>query len=440
MKKVAISFLTKDRTDLSVQSIVPLLQPTKFDTFWIDGSVTEQGQKLPDQYPQLAGHYANIRGGAGAGIVFALTMMLEHPARYDYVGLVENDVRLGMDAITDAVVLFERGRIDGLEVGAVSARTYADRILFQRDGYAVMHNLGAGQIILTRAAAEIVLNTFRSGWTTDNRRIFVQLSGIDIGRYWAFRGGEHWLVADWNFDATLAAHGLASLALTPSPCEMIGQNPPLAKQGLTLVDRELDEFKNALAFNRYANTMSDIRDGKFMLGTQTDFHYDPTSNTWTYFAPHVHKLGGKFTGDWAFREQRGFGEFAWVAGIDHMWAEINFPKYENGVPMPRSRNPIMPALEIPIFGPACFLVSGSKNGGKFEIEDTVNGYKATPDLVPEGPQQQVLQLVVPGAVNYRTIRLTALTPGVVFFGIQTRDKQPIDPTIKFDYSTLPPVA
>ena len=435
MKKVAIAFLTKDRTDLSVQSIVPLLQPTKFDTFWIDGSVTEQGQKLPDQYPQLAGHYANIRGGAGAGIVFALTMMLEHPARYDYVGLVENDVLLGGDAICSAVALFQRGQDAGLEVGAVSARTYADRILFQRDGYAVMHNLGAGQIVLTRAAAEIVLNTFRSGWTTDNRRIFAQLSGIDIGRYWAFRGGDHWLVADWNFDATLAAHGLASLALTPSPCEMIGQNPPLAEQGLTLVRDDtvlITEQGDLRAFDIFVARTKAVREGRLTLGTQTDFHYDPTSSTWTYFAPHVHKLGGKFWVDWGFREQRGFGEFAWVAA-----PENSYPFHKSGLQGIERQKP---SLEIPIFGPACFLVSGGKNGGKFEIEDTVSGYKATPELVPEGPQQQVLQLVVPGAVNYRTIRLTALTPGIVFLGIQTRDKQPVDPSIKFDYSTLPPVA
>lgn len=429
MKKVAISFLTKDRTDLSVQSIVPLLQPTKFDTFWIDGSVTEQGQQLPDQYPQLAGHYANIRGGAGAGIVFALTMMLEHPARYDYVGLVENDVFLGGDAICSAVALFQRGQDAGLEVGAVSARTYADRILFQRDGYAVMHNLGAGQIILTRAAAEIVLNTFRSGWTTDNRRIFAQLSGIDIGRYWAFRGGDHWLVADWNFDATLAAHGLASLALTPSPCEMIGQNPPLAEQGLVLVDHEIEEFRDAALFDRFVTRTRKIRHGEFALGTQTDFHYDPVSNTWTYFAPHIHKLGGRFTGDWAFREQRGFGEFAWVSGRGGTSLYLTNGGYES----------FNARLEIPIFGPACFLVSGGKNGGKVEIEDTASGFKASPDLLPEGPNQQVLQIIVPGAVNYRTVRLTALTPGVVFFGIQTRDKQPFDPSIKFNYSTLPPV-
>ncbi len=432
MKKVAISFLTKDRTDLSVQSIVPLLQPTKFDTFWIDGSVTEQGQKLPDQYPQLAGHYANIRGGAGAGIVFALTMMLEHPARYTHVALVENDVLLGTDWFDRSIDLFDRGEVDGLSVGAASARCYADRVLFQRPGYAVMHNLGAGQIILTRRAAETLLNTFRSGWTTDNRRIFAQLSGIDIGRYWAFRGGDHWLVADWNFDVTLAAHGLASLALTPSPCEMIGQNPPLAEQGLVLVDQEIDEFRNDDAYDIFARRTRGVREGRLALGTQTDFHYDPTSNTWTYFAPHVHKLGGEFTGDWAFREQRGFGEFAWIAGKRATAEKISL----QGQPLVFDN----PTLEIPIFGPACFLVSGGKNGGKFEIEDTVSGYKATPDLVPEGPQQQVLQLVVPGAVNYRTIRLTALTPGVVFFGIQTRDKQPVDPTIKFDYSTLPPVA
>ena len=62
-----------------------------------------------------------------------------------------------------------------MEVGAVSARCYEDRILIQRAGYTVCHNLGAGMIMFTRKAAELVLQNYRTVWTTENRLLFSQL-------------------------------------------------------------------------------------------------------------------------------------------------------------------------------------------------------------------------------------------------------------------------
>ena len=38
MNKVAISFSTKNRYELTRQSIDPLYQPERFDLFWCDGS------------------------------------------------------------------------------------------------------------------------------------------------------------------------------------------------------------------------------------------------------------------------------------------------------------------------------------------------------------------------------------------------------------------
>ena len=263
MNRVAIAFSTKDRAELSRRTVEPLLQPDKFDTFWMDGSDTEAGKAftLEEGHPVKEISH-NVRGGADAAIVYSLTALLEQKEtyqnwslksrssdpnykgervwKYDYVGLVENDVLLQGDWFERTMELFEQGGADGLKVGAVSARCYEDRILIQRPDYAVMHNIGAGMVIFTREAAELVLKYFRTGWTNVNRLLFSQLSGIDIGGYWAFRGGQHILTADWHFDAILAAHGLASLALTPSPVEMIGQTPSLAEQGLILADKPVD--------------------------------------------------------------------------------------------------------------------------------------------------------------------------------------------------------
>src|SRR5580658_8454148 len=136
MNRVAIAFNTCDRVELTNSSIEPLLQSGKFDLHWCDGSKTEEGQtQLDSYYRNNSFHfYKGIHGGSGPAIVFALTKMLDNFREYEIVGLVENDVLLDQNFFDDMMALFERGKQDGLEVGAVSARCYEDRILFQRDG------------------------------------------------------------------------------------------------------------------------------------------------------------------------------------------------------------------------------------------------------------------------------------------------------------------
>ena len=412
MNKTAIAFLTKDRVELSKQSIEPLLQPDKFDLFWIDGSTSAHGKNLPNGYP-VHKVYSNVTGGAGAGIVFALTKMLE--AGYEHLALVENDVCLPADWFTAAMDLFRRGADDGLVVGAVSARNYQDRVLFQRDGYSVNHNLGAGMIVLTREAAQIVLNSFRSGWSTDNRRIFSQLGAGDIGPFWAFKDGDHPLVADWAFDSTLAAHGLASLALTPSHVEMIGQVPPLAEQGLTIVKEPVAERIDNDGFQRYRARLRAVRDGQLKINVETQFQFIPNVG-WQYCPHQWHMIGGERDGDWLFREARAHGEFAWVAG------EETDP---------------YPTVTLPLYGMASLLVSGGKHGGKIEILDHYSNYRAVPVLPPEGSDMTALQVPLPSN-HFRDVTITALTPGVCLYKLTTAHKQPSNPLATFDHSILPP--
>jgi hypothetical protein len=429
---LAISLLTCDKPELVERTILPLIEQaraTKFHLFVCDGSTTEANEKAIWEMAYPTGHVlANVRGGAGAAIVYALTMMLQHKENYSHVGLVESDVLMAGNWCDDTLALFARARADGLEAGAVSARCYADRVLFQRDGYAVCHNLGAGMVIFTRQAAQLVLANFRTAWSTDNRRIFSQLCGMDIGSYWAFRNSEHYLTADWHWDAVLAANGLASLALTPSPVEMIGQNPPLAEQGLMIATGPVESraVTDAYPWFKYIETLELARYGKRSLGVETQFHYNPNTTCWTYFPHQMAMLGGKYEGDWRFKETRGWGTFAWVAAEPE--------KHYGDDPGPTI---LFPELTVPIFGNCAVMVSGGKNGGKFEIVDEQSGFKANPELPPEGEQGQVLQLMVPGGIAYRDLRITALTPGVCFFGVQTRERQPFLPSVTFDHSVLP---
>ena len=371
--------------------------------------------------------YANVTGGADAAIVFSLSKMLADPENFTHVGLCENDVLLDFGWFESTMALFEQGRADGLEVGAVSARSYEDRILIQRDGYAVMHNLGAGQVIFSRKAAELVLQNFRTGLTTENRRAFMQVSGLDIARWSMFAAQPHPTCADWQFDRVLAQHGLVSLALTPAKCQMIGQEPSLAEQGLTLTTGPVEARRNDKAFERLVNETALIRSGTRQMPDSRFMQMDDGS--YTIFPHQIEMLGGRYEGDWQLKWCQGFGPFAWKSpSIPDRFHPAN------GKPLGRE---FYGSVSIPISGPCSLIVSGGERGGRINVADEQSGYEITQELPPEGPQGQTVNFAIPGNIAYRNIRLTALTPGVTFYGLSVREPQPVLPAVKFDHSVLP---
>ena len=411
MNRIAIAFLTKDKPELSRRSIEPLLQPDKFDLHWFDGSQTPEGRALVDDYDHFKNFEGDVFGGPDAAVIFALTELIAR--NYDYIGICENDVLLHKDWFGPTMALFERGRNEGLEVGVVSPRCYQDRILIQRDGYAVVHNLGWGMQILSRKAAELTLQNIRCPWTTENVLLFSQLANLDVRRWWAFRGAEHWLCPDWRNDAMLAAHGFASLALTPSHVEMIGQNPPLAEQGLQMADGKYELLRNNLAFGNYRDLLALIHRGEWKPSWSQVYR---DQQGYLYFAHQLGSIGAVHYGDWKLKWAQGFGPFAWKAGglVDQgaAWA-------------------------IPILGPCSVIVSGGEQGGKVRVADEQSGYEIEPALSPENGNG-AFQLTIPGSVACRNIRVTAKTPGIVFYGVRTQYEQPAQP-YEFNWNKLPPV-
>lgn len=415
VNRVAIAFLTKDRVEKTKQTVEPLLQPDKFDTYQIDGSVTQEGIDLTYELMKIEKLYLHpdVKGGTCRAIAYSLTHLLT--MGYDYIGFCESDVLLDPDWFEPTMALFDN--TEGLEVGAASPRCYVDRILAQRDGYALMHNLGAGVVIFTRRAAEIVLERYRTGWTTENRRVFAALSGIDIGSYWAFRRSEHMLVADWGFDRELALHGLASVALTPSKATMLED---IAAQGLEMAPADTSQRRSDKAFNQFSLMTAALRGGALVLPDQASPHLRLGDGSHIVFAHQLSGIGGHYTGDWRYRWSVAFGGHAWESGKQ-------------------------PAeFEVPVLGGCSLFIVSCGRSGKIDVKDEC-GARGEFDL-PVAQQLTVPPYAVeiwevpvrPRCFSQGVVHVQALTPGIVFYGLRTTEPQPYLPD-RFSFATLSPL-
>lgn len=412
MSKVAICFNTKDRTEQVKRVVEPLLQPEKFDLWWQDGSVTPSGQELPWKYPEVKRVMTNARGGPDYAAVRAFADMLDAPANYTHVGIIEDDVLLHPDWFGPTMALFGRGAAEGLEVGAVSARAYDDRILIQRDGYALMHNLGYGMIILSREAATCALNHVRTGFTSENRTVFARLCGLDIKDWWAFRDSEHMICADWGLEKFLAMDGYAALALTPSPCEMVGQNPPLHEQGLRLNDHPFELLRNDQAFEVFASRTQDIRTGALDLNCPRHLMPHPNGQLWM-FPQHFNRLHAVLQDEWRTKWTFGLGPFSLRA-------------MQTGA-----------TLSIPVAGPCSVLVAGADEPARVRVTNTKTKERSEVLIAAEKSQQPMEIAGYASGVQYANIVVEALTPGVTVLALRVLQPQPAFPA-SFDIDWLPP--
>lgn len=410
--RLGLAYSAKDQVELTRETFPRLVASTDnqkihCQLWWCDGSHTDEGRKEFNDNAYYCLGMLDVFGGADAAIVWKLSKLLKSGADYTHIGLLENDVLLAPDWLAPTLELFEKGKADGMEVGAVSPRSYVDRVLLQRDGYAVMHNIGAGAIIFTRAAAEIILRTFRTQWWPDNVRTFASLAGIDLRTYAAFRGNEQWTTTDWGWEAQLARHGLASLALTPAKVQMIGQNPPLEQQGLELTTGPVDKLWNDVPFYLYRDNLAAIRNGLRTVDGPGMIHRDGSGML--IFPHQMGAINGSWAGTTELFWSQGFGPFAYRAG------------------------PGGASLSVRIFGICAFLVTGGDAGARVTITDTRSGFKTSPEL-PAGDQPIAMQ--VPGGPIPREITLD-MAEGAVFYGLQTADPQMIDTNFRFDWDQLP---
>jgi hypothetical protein len=220
--EVCFSITTRDRVDVTLQSIASIAFDDGFDLLWFDGSTDDSGRRLPHELapnmPGLREIHDGIAGGPDVAIVTALARMIA--LGYAYCGLIESDVRLAPGWFQALMALFGAGAADGLEVGAATARAFEHRILIKRPGYAVTMNPGAGMVLFRRAAAQLVLDHYRTPSTLELRHWYLFACGRDCADFSepAFRQGpdaDVALASDYQYDMVLQRHGLCTLATSP---------------------------------------------------------------------------------------------------------------------------------------------------------------------------------------------------------------------------------
>ena len=96
--KLALAYSTKDQVELTRQTAPRLVHkwPKDYAFYWIDGSSTEEGQRLHQRY-NFQCYRGGVIGGADAAIAYKLSLLLSEKENYTHIGIIENDVLLDED-------------------------------------------------------------------------------------------------------------------------------------------------------------------------------------------------------------------------------------------------------------------------------------------------------------------------------------------------------
>lgn len=225
--RIGFSLSTRDRYLFTLQTLQSLDTEGGFDLIWNDGSV-EQG------VPALARNYKfqnarlvevnyGVTGGAERAVCFGLSRLLE--LGYDYVGLIENDILFRPGWFSALMRLFSLGAEEGIACGSATARSFESHVLEYRCGYGVQCDIGAGMVLFSRAAAEIIMELYSRPtslqMTTHSwQKFYAERFGVDLREFapfWAFpREKPYPCTLDWGYTPSLYVRGYASLSTIPS--------------------------------------------------------------------------------------------------------------------------------------------------------------------------------------------------------------------------------
>ncbi len=163
----------------------------------------------------------HVRGGPDRSICFGLERLLQ--LGYDYVGLIENDIVMQPGWFRRLMNLFELAAAEGIVCGAATVRSYEGRVMEHRTGYSLNWGTGAGMILFSRPAAEVILHQYGRLQMSSKSlmRFYARLFRIDLNMCVQNREGQ-WiqqdsrLTLDWGYTPMLYMHGYASVGSIPS--------------------------------------------------------------------------------------------------------------------------------------------------------------------------------------------------------------------------------
>ena len=225
--RIGFSFSTKDRYLFTLQSLQNLDTEGGYDLIWNDGSnetgVPALARNYKFQNAKLVEVNYGVTGGAERAVCFGLSRLLE--LGYDYVGLIENDIVFRPGWFRALMKLFSLGAADGIVCGSATARSFESHVLEYRSGYGVQCDTGAGMVLFSRAAAEIIMDLYSNPsslqMTTHSwQKFYADLFGLDLrtfSPFWAFPPDRAFpCTLDWGYAPSLYLNGYASLSTIPS--------------------------------------------------------------------------------------------------------------------------------------------------------------------------------------------------------------------------------
>jgi len=221
--RVGFAFNTKDRVDYTIPALASIDEEDGFDLIWADGSDSPEGRKLPYETRlknvSLVEIHSDVRGGPDRAICFGLKRLLD--LGYDYCGLIENDIIFEPGWFKTLMGLFERAAADGIVCGAATVRGYQTRVIEYRDGYFIGSVVGAGMVLFSRPAAQLLLDQYQTLAGNTSRRLwrfYGETFGIDLRGIWELwcNAPDRLIGMDWGYSALLYRHGYASIGSIPS--------------------------------------------------------------------------------------------------------------------------------------------------------------------------------------------------------------------------------
>ena len=228
--EVAFVFSSKNRLNLTRASLESVDVVGGFELVWLDGSTEKESRdfvgSFQPKHAHVAGRFLDVGGGPDAVITGGLRLL--NNSGYALCGLIENDIQFDPGWFATIMNLFDRGRQLGLNVGAASVRTLDSRTLAYGPDYALMWDIGAGMILFTRPAVEIVLANYGHTNSMQLAQFYHQRFGVNLQDRWEiWRGHPNpGLSCDWRYCMELYRHNLACLGSIPTMARNIDTDIP----------------------------------------------------------------------------------------------------------------------------------------------------------------------------------------------------------------------